>query len=263
MLPTAPGARSAMTESQTEATPGPEKAHCPTCNRSQNCDVHGRVYKPWDWADRHGHSMNGGVTHTLFNCRGCDTVFYETSSWDSEDLDYWETRNGELESEANLTKATFPKPPSRPRPDWHDGIGKISPTLYRILEETYKADEMECHLLAAVGLRTALDSCVTAVKIDPAITFAEKLQALKSEGYIGETEHDLLAVLTDAGNAAAHQGWTPEREEVHHLLDVLETFIKRVLVNGKRALEMKEGIPQRQRRQKENAINPAGPTVTG
>lgn len=104
---------------------------------------------------------------------------------------------------------------------------------------------------------------MTAVQIDPAISFAEKLQALQKQGYIGETEHDLLAVLTDAGNAAAHQAWTPEREEVRHLLDVLETFIKRVLVNGKRALAMKEGIPHRQRRQKENAVNPLGPPVEG
>ncbi|MEN5080952.1 DUF4145 domain-containing protein [Bosea sp. TWI1241] len=233
-----------------EATLAPEKAHCPTCNRQQNCDVHGRIYKPWSWSDRQGNGIDGGITHTLFECRGCNTVFYETSSWDDNDFDFWYDQDGETQSEPNLTKETYPKPPSRPRPDWFDNIGTIDPALYRILDETYKADEMDCHLLTAVGLRTALDSCVTAVKIDPAISFSEKLKALLKGGYIGETEHDILTVLTDAGNAAAHQGWAPAREEVRHLLDVLETFIKRVLVNGKRALAMKEGIPQKQRREK-------------
>lgn len=229
----------------------PEKAHCPTCDRSQNCDVHGRTDKEWSHSDRSGQYYSfGSVIHTLFECRGCNTVFYETSSWDDNDLDYWDDESGESQCEAIHTKATYPKPPSRKRPDWFDNIGTIDRAIHRILDEAYKAYEMKCYVLTAVGLRTALDSCVAAVKIDPALTFVEKLDALLKGGWIGETEHALLKVLTDAGNAAAHQGWSPDDEEVRHLLDLLENFIQRNLVNGKRALAMQAGIPQKQKRQK-------------
>ncbi|MER9657631.1 DUF4145 domain-containing protein [Mesorhizobium sp. M0152] len=205
--------------------------------------------------------MCGGVTYTLFECRGCNAVFYETSSWDENDVDQWYGPDGQTESEANLTKETFPKPPARPRPDWFDVSGAINHTLHGIMEETYKADEAGCHLLAAVGLRTALDSCFEGVGIEGGDTFAKKLHALKAGGYIGETEHDLLTVLIDAGSAAAHRGWTPERQHVHQLMDVLENFIQRVFVNGKRALEMKAGIPGKQPRIRSPRSSVAIPVV--
>jgi hypothetical protein len=110
-----------------------EKAHCPTCNRSQNCDVHGRIYKPWEWSDRQGHTMCGGVTYTLFECRGCNAVFHETSAWDDNNVDQWYGPDGETESEPILTKETFPKPPARPRPEWFEVSGAINHTLYGIL----------------------------------------------------------------------------------------------------------------------------------
>jgi len=227
-----------------------EKAHCPTCNREQNCNMHGRVYKSWSWEDRQGHSIDGGDTYTQFECRGCETVFSEKCSWNDQNVDNWYDQSGELQTEPISSKETYPRPPSRPRPDWFDNIGKIDPTLFSLLEEMYAAYEQKCLVLTAIGLRTALDSCTASVQIDPAFTFQEKLRALKEEGYIGETEHDLLTVLTDAGNAAAHRGWSPEDEDIGHLLDVLENFVQRVLINGKRALAMKGNIPQRPKRRK-------------
>lgn len=226
-----------------------EKAHCPTCDREQNCNLHGRVDKPWRWEDREGHSIVGGDIYSLFECRGCESVFMEKSSWDENDIDQWYDDAGEAQSEANHTKTTLPPPPARARPDWLDKIGKLDPTLFHILDETYRCFDEKCYTLAAIGLRTALDSCVTTVKIDPAKSFQEKLKELLGQGFIGETEHRILTVLTDAGSAAAHRAWSPNGEQTTHLLDVLENFIHRVLVNGQKALEMRDGIPQPQRRQ--------------
>lgn len=95
-----------------------------------------------------------------------------------------------------------------------------------------------------------MDSCVASVKIDPAKSFQEKLKELKERGFIGDTEHGILTVLTDAGSAAAHRGWSPNEEQTTHLLDVLENFIHRVLVNGQKALEIKSGIPEAQKRKR-------------
>lgn len=226
-----------------------EKAHCPTCDRDQNCILHGRADKPWRWEDRSGHSIVGGDAYSLFECCGCETVFTEKSSWDENDIDQWYDYAGAVQSEPNYTKTTFPSPPARRRPDWLDNIGKLDPTLFHILDETYRSYDEKCFILAAIGLRTALDRCVATVRIDPAKSFQEKLRELRELGFIGETEHSILTVLTDAGSAAAHRGWSPDKEQTTHLLDVLENFVHRVLINGQKALEIK-GIPAAQIRKK-------------
>lgn len=93
-----------ITSGSAQAPSAPEKAHCPTCNRSQNCHSHGQVYKPWDYSDRQGNSSCGGNTHTLLECRGCNTVFYEKDSWDDNDYDQWYDGDGKAQSEAVHTK---------------------------------------------------------------------------------------------------------------------------------------------------------------
>ncbi len=225
-----------------------EKAHCPTCDREQNCTLHGRVDKRWEYDDRMGHSLVGGDEYSLLECRGCETVFLETSSWNENDIDQWYDHGGNIVTEPNYTKVTLPRPSTRRRPDWVDKVGKLNPTLFYILDETYRCYDEKCLTLAAIGLRTALDSCFTSVNIDAAKSFQEKLKELRDKGYIGDTEHQILTVLTDAGNAAAHRAWSPTEEETTHLLDVLENFIHRVIINGKQALAMKDGIPAPQKR---------------
>ena len=84
--------------------------------------------------------------------------------------------------------------------------------------------------------------------IDPAITFAEKLIALKAGGWIGDTEKDILEVVTDAGNAAAHRGWSPSGREVADLLVALELFLQKAFIVGKKALGIKARIPTKPKR---------------
>ena len=225
-----------------------EKSHCPTCGRDQNCDLHGRVYRPWDYSDRSGNSTSGGVTHSLFECRGCNTVFYETSAWDDNDIDRWYDHWGKEQQEANYTKATFPRPSLRSRPAWVEREGWVDAELRRIIEETYGAIEAGSLTLSLIGLRSTLDRCFVILGIDPAMTFVEKIDALHTEHYIGKSEYDGLTVLVNAGNAAAHQGWRAEQDHVARLLDVLENFIQRVIVNGRRAVEIAVNIPVKQAR---------------
>jgi hypothetical protein len=59
------------------------------------------------------------------------------------------------------------------------------------------------------------------------------VQRLKELGFVGETEAADLAVVTNAGSAAAHRGWRPEPEEFERLLSTLERFLERTIVNRK------------------------------
>jgi hypothetical protein len=226
------------------------KEHCPTCNGERMCSVHGHVYVPWRWEDKSSqHFMCGGVDHSLLQCMGCETVFYLNNSWNDEDLDHWYDHNGETQSEAVRTKVTHPKPDSTNRPIWLDAISKVDPQLRKILEEMYVAMDNEAFILTAVGLRTALDRGTEVLGIDPAKTFTEKLADLKDGGWIGATEHDILEVITDAGNAAAHRGWAPDAKAIAQLLYSMEVFLQRAFIVGQKALTIRDSIPPKPKRQ--------------
>jgi hypothetical protein len=225
------------------------KAHCPKCDGERTCEVHGTIYKPWDWEDRqHGHSMNGGVTHSLLECRGCETVFYETSSWNSEDVDHYYDALGELQYDHFHEKVTYPKPDTKTKPLWFDAMQKIDLQLHNILSQMYLSHDNHANILTAVGLRTALDRATELLGIDPAKTFDEKLNDLRNDGWIGQTERDVLGVVTDAGNAAAHRGWEPDKQEITDLLSAMEVFLHRAFIVGKKALSIKSNIPAKPKR---------------
>lgn len=225
------------------------KAHCPTCDGERTCEVHGTIYKAWDWEDKyHGHSMNGGVDHTLLECRGCETVFYETSSWNSEDVNPYYDSMGETQYEVVKEVQTHPKPEAKTKPVWFDAMQKIDGQLHNILSQMYVGHDNHANILAAIGLRTALDRATEVLGIDPAKTFDEKLDQLRDGGWIGQTERDILGVVTDAGNAAAHRGWEPDSREVSELLSALEVFLHRAFIVGQKALTIKSSIPARPKR---------------
>ncbi|KPM14071.1 DUF4145 domain-containing protein, partial [Citromicrobium sp. WPS32] len=106
----------------------------------------------------------------------------------------------------------------------------------------------QAHILTAIGLRTALDRATEVIGIDPAKTFDEKLNELRNGGWIGQTERDILGVVTDAGNAAAHRGWEPDSQEVSELLSSLEVFLHRAFIVGQKALGIKKSIPAKPER---------------
>lgn len=249
-----------MTEQTSESKKqDPVKEHCPTCDGERTCDVHGQVYVPWHWEDRQGHSMSGGVDHSLLQCRGCETVFYLNDSWNDEDVDQWYDSNGETQGEVVQTKITHPRPESRTKPVWFDAIGKVDGQLQNILNEMYAAYENQAYILTAVGLRTALDRGTEVLGIDSAKTFAEKLADLQSGGWIGATEHDILEVITDAGNAAAHRGWSPDESDTTQLLYAMEVFLQRAFIVGQKALSIKASIPPKPKRQK---VTPTAKTTS-
>lgn len=232
-----------------KATNTTKKARCPTCDGERTCEVHGTIYKAWVWEERQsGHSVNGGVDHSLLECRGCETVFYETSSWNSEDIDCHYDAVGQEQYEHPREVQTYPKPEAKTKPVWFDAMQKADPQLHNILSQMYVAHENQARILTAIGLRTALDRATEVLSIDPAKTFDEKLDELRDGGWIGQTERDILGVVTDAGNAAAHRGWEPDSREVSELLSSMEVFLHRAFIVGQKALSIKSSIPAKPKR---------------
>jgi hypothetical protein len=175
-------------------------------------------------------------------------VFYETSSWNSEDIDQYYDYMGHEKYEHPRVVQTYPKPDAKTKPVWFDAMQKVDAQLHSILSQMYVAHDNSAHILTAIGLRTALDRATEVLGIDPAKTFDEKLDELRDGGWIGQTERDILGVVTDAGNAAAHRGWEPDSSEVSELLSSLELFLHRAFIVGQKALTIKSSIPTRPKR---------------
>ena len=225
-----------------------KRAHCPECDGERVCDIHGSTKTVWDWSDNRGNSFNGGADHTLLQCRGCEVVFYEMSSWDSESIDWDYDYEGNTIGKYDRINSTYPKPASKSKPLWLSTVEKIDAQLSHILDQVYIALDNECFILAAVGLRTALDRATEFLKIDPAKTFVEKLDALRTGGWIGNTEHEILEVIAEAGNAAAHRGWEPDATQIRHMVTAMEVFLQKAFIVEKKALEVKGSIPPKPKR---------------
>lgn len=226
-------------------------AHCPTCDGERSCEKYGEVTTTWDWEDKlGGHYMNGGAHHYLLQCAGCKTVFYQIEKWNSEDYTNYYDANGETQIEYDIERQTFPAPEKKTKPLWLDAITKIDRQLEEILHEVYVAFENQSYILTAVGLRTVFDRSTELLGIDPAISFEDKLDELESGGWIGSTERDILGVITDAGSAAAHRGWSPSEGDAQKLLTAMEAFIHRAFIVGQDALSIKASIPPKPKRKK-------------
>ena len=203
--------------------------------------------------------MNGGADHFLLQCRGCETVFYQQSAWDSEDIDYWYEPDGSTGSAPSLTITTYPRPDSKTKPAWVSKIGKVDSQLGSILDETYVAYDNRSFILTSMGLRTALDRATEVLKIDAAKPFKEKLDELQTGGWIGATEKQILEVVIDAGNAAAHRGWSPGADEAAQLISAMEIFLQKAFIVQTHALGLKTSIPAKPKRAKAASAKSATP----
>jgi hypothetical protein len=222
------------------------KAFCPLCDGERNCIIHGRIEKKWPYELL---EIEGAILHSLMECMGCETVFYHSASWNSEDRlpdsdDYL------------LSVQTFPKPSNKARPQWLYKLFKTDAVLYRILMQMYFVLDSQAKILAAIALRTALDRSTQLLGIDSTETFEKKLDALLSGGWIGQTQRDILSVVTDAGNAAAHRGWEPSSDELKLLVRSLEDFLHQTFIVGKDALGIRDNIPPKPQRPKAAKAKP-------
>lgn len=223
-----------------EKTPQIIEAHCPTCDADRRCDVHAIIDKEWTWDDGE-HSANGSHKHSMLECRGCETVFYEKRSWSTEDMDYYYNQNGEPKTH----KTTYPRPSSKTRPLWTDQIYARDMQLGRILEQTYEAFDAQSYILAAIGLRTTFDRASEVLEVDASLSFARKLTALKESGMIGEKEREVLAVVVDGGSAAAHRAHSFNGKQLAELFAAMEVFLQRAFIVGSKALDLQDSIPPR------------------
>jgi hypothetical protein len=210
-------------ENKESLEPRAKKAECSNCGGVRNCNIIGH------------HREGGSDEHFSWNrdwflleCRGCDHVFVQTVSTDSESFDYWYDDDGETQSAPIETVSYWPALEKRRRPDWitDSGIAGVNHIeLDEMLLEVYAALANDLQVLAAIGIRTTFDVAAEILEIKPNQPFKSKLEELVTAGHIGKLELSRLETLVDAGSASAHRGWRPKHDDLTTMMDILELFI--------------------------------------
>ncbi|MGV7180436.1 DUF4145 domain-containing protein [Stenotrophomonas sp. MA5] len=175
------------------------------------------------------HPMWGGANHQLLRCRGCETVFYKIESWHSEDWDVkFDPESGQDEMFYPKTVSVYPPPePKSEKPDWTWDLYRKDSVLSQVVHEMYVAKANNLNVLTAIGLRIAFDRATFLLGVDESLDLNKKIEKLVDDGRLGKIEAEHMQVAVNAGNAAAHRGWSPNDEDLAVLLNVLEQFLRR------------------------------------
>lgn len=232
------------------------KGHCPNCGPSRSADVLG--YHNEEWSDDEN-QVYGATAYYILKCRGCETPFFQTDEWDSESEHVWQDEYGEYQSETHHRLSYWPSPIKREQPKWSTKISRSDSDLGALFEDIYGALNADLRVPAAISIRTSLDRASELLGVDPALTFDAKLKALFDGGKISSDERDTLAVLIDAGSAAAHRGWRPGLSELDTMMSLMEGFLHRTFVLGEAAKKLQKSIPPKPKKKPKTPPKPNKP----
>jgi hypothetical protein len=229
------------------------RAHCANCKDERNCSVEAKVEQRGGDDDFQWHT-----DWYVLKCRGCDHVFVQTVSSNSEDYDNYYEYNGSTGATYNETISYFPSLTKRSKPEWlfqyslmenPKGLG-----LGSVLEQVYGALDNDLPTLAAIGMRTAFDLAAVQLGGKAEDSFNRKIEGLVSSSKLREKDKEMIAALVDAGSASVHRGWTPSQKELELMIEILESFIEEnfIVPEKKRLLEeksrkLRQTVPSRQK----------------
>lgn len=219
------------------------RAHCPKCGPDRIAHVMANHVETGG-----DETVTAWSDYRILRCPACETIQLQIASSFSEDYDYDEDANGAPILRYNESYSYWPPLAQRRKPEWLNSIENQDPLLGSILTEVYHALDNNMPIAAATTMRTAFDQVTKLLKIDPAITFGEKLQELVQRGEVAAKDREVLEPLVEAGNAAAHRGWTPTAEQLTTMVLILEALVHRTLILNKKAKALKKHTPARPKR---------------
>ena len=183
-------------------------------------------------------AVQGGETWSMVECCGCHTVTVIHSHWFSEDCHL--TDDGWVPIEHC---ELYPPAPRRKMPEWGiDAFLSHTSTDLWIVDlhaDIYAAIGMKAYALAAMGARAIVDFVVTSNAGDKG-EFKEKLNRMRDQGLITETQVGVIHAAFNAGSAAAHRGYSRKEEDLFTLLDITEFLLQQIYIDPTRQRRLKE-----------------------
>jgi hypothetical protein len=193
---------------------GRKYLHCNVCKRRTIHSLEARCKGSWT-----EEPVSGGAEYSIYRCGACDTVCYETSSWDSESYDHDE--DGELY--CPTYEIQWP-PPSSAKFTFNT---EYTPSqLDELIDEMMYAFAGAKLNLATVGLRMVIEFIVKD-KACPGSNLLKKIDALHADGHIDERQKELLHKIRKRGNAGAHDASPMNSNELVAGMGVVELLLEK------------------------------------
>jgi predicted transport protein len=213
---------------------------CNSCKQKTKHHVRGKHDNPkdiWDGVVWYRQRM------LIIECCGCEHLEFVEMSRLAEGYGYFDNEETAVQNEERKWNETiYPPVTYRNPPPWFEDLP--DPTLRAISKEIYNSLQTNSHYLATFGSRTLIDRLIV-LTVGDKDNFSSGLQALEDEGKLSAHEREILNPVIDAGNAAAHRGWTPTKEQITVILDTVEGLIHRLLVLPGLADELDDSVPSR------------------
>lgn len=202
--------------------PGHERKqlHCGQCERRTIHNLEARCSAQWHDPE---HGENGGQRYSIFRCGACDTVCYETVSWDSYGFEV----DDEGHAYCPESVVQYPAPVSA---HFSFNTESIPHQLASILEEMLYSLAGAKMVLATIGLRLAVEFIVNDNKCAGG-NLAEKIDDLRTKDHIDDDQKELLHSIRKFGNAGAHTAKGMEPKELIAGMSVIDGLLEK-LYNG-------------------------------
>lgn len=173
--------------------------------------------------DFYGHnSVQYGSEHQIVQCRGCESITFRHTHWNSEDYDFGPD-GPELNTVTNLY-------PSRSEGRNPINDSQLLPSdVQRIYHETLKAMNNDQPVLAGVGIRAIVESVCRDKKAKGDNLYA-KIDNLISLGVLTKDGAQILHQVRSLGNKAAHDVKPHSTEQLALAVDVCEHLFLGVYV---------------------------------
>jgi hypothetical protein len=201
--------------------------------------VHGAI----DETDHEENPLPFDVFETL-QCLGCGAITIRRVTWNGGECYPDPDGDGFIYADESITY--LPPRTSRVRPQWLSSLPK---ELESLLAEIYSALDVGAITLVAIGVRTVLDM-MAAKAVGDVGTFEQKLEALEKKGWLGALDRKRIAIVIDAGSAAAHRGFRATPVSIGHMMEAVEHLLKSRYVLDPQAKALKKSTPPRRRRAK-------------
>lgn len=114
-----------------------------------------------------------------------------------------------------------------------------------LMREVHVAIDAELHALAAMGIRATIDVVSVDLLSGDYGTFKEKLDGLVNEGHFTRSQQGTFIAVVEAGNAASHRGFIPDRESVMAMLEAVQHMLVSAYVLPGSAKSLLASTPKR------------------
>lgn len=177
------------------------------------------------------------TTHFL-ECAGCASTSIRKVYWD-DNYSYPDEPDVKL----------FPSALSRPKPEW---LWQVDTKFRQLFEEVYAGLGAGTVALPVMGARAILD-VVIQDRVGDKGAFAAGLDALVEKGLVSKHDRGILEAAVEAGNAAAHRGFFPTKDDALRVIEIVEHLVSSLYVLKLAAKGIKKATPKRRRRRKKRA----------